>query len=265
MQLKLFLLVALFAATTTVAAASFDCKLAKTDVEQAICRNKELSELDSHLATIYNELLALVKDGEPIRKSQRSWVSETEYASNSRVSCRHEKARIEECLVSAYRDRIKSYSILFESLKSVGRQNPASQYELKNVSSKFDFMVRTNHPCEANGSQDYSSCEGSGVVQVFRKGSDVPLQTIAMENIFLSFSRTNIPLVNSARLYDYQGVINVGDFNFDGEEDFAIQNGNNGAYSGPSYDVYLFSKKSGFFKYNQGMSDLIAGTLGFFQ
>jgi len=246
-------------------AASFDCRHAKSEIDQAICRNQELSDLDSRLSTIYSELLAAAKDGEPIRKSQRAWASNSEYASNSRDSCEADKTRIEACLVSVYKDRIKLLSTLTESVKSDAKVKSGSRYELKSVSAKYDFVIQTFGPCEADSKQDYSSCENPGVVQVFRKGAVAPLQIIAMENIFLSFSRNKTPLVNSAALYDYQGVINVGDFNFDGEEDFAIQNGNHGSYGGPSYDVYLFSKKAGSFKYNAGMSELVENTLGFFQ
>jgi hypothetical protein len=76
---------------------------------------------------------------------------------------------------------------------------------------------------------------------------------------------TQKPLVNSANLYDFQGVINVGDFNFDGREDFAIRNGNNGSYGGPTYDVYLSDRASGRFVFNEAMSELVMETLGFFE
>jgi len=85
-----------------------------------------------------------------------------------------------------------------------------------------------------------------------------------MENIFITLMEDGQPLTNSAHMYDYQGAINVGDFNFDGEEDFAIQNGNNGAYSGPSYDVYLKDQTGKSFTFSPALSDLIGSTLGFF-
>lgn len=55
------------------------------------------------------------------------------------------------------------------------------------------------------------------------------MQIIGLPGVFLSRSDSGEPLVNSAQLHEYQGVINVGDFNFDGAEDFAVQNGNRGS------------------------------------
>ncbi|WP_133118111.1 XAC2610-related protein [Burkholderia ubonensis] len=72
------------------------------------------------------------------------------------------------------------------------------------------------------------------------------------------------PLANSARPYDDQGVINVGDFNFDGHDDFDVQTCNEGNYGGPSYDVYVFDPKSGKFIPNDVLSELTRSSLGFF-
>ena len=48
------------------------------------------------------------------------------------------------------------------------------------------------------------------------------------------------PTVNVVQLSgEYSSLIFV-DFNFDGSEDLAIRNGNEGAYSGPTYDVYVY-------------------------
>jgi hypothetical protein len=107
--------------------------------------------------------------------------------------------------------------------------------------------------------------EGNGSVLISRKGTPEPFQTITLDNIFVSFDEDGKPLRNSARLYDDQGLINVGDFNFDGHEDFAIQTGNHGSYGSPSYNVYLYSPSKASFQFNEQMSSLIEQTLGFFQ
>ena len=41
--------------------------------------------------------------------------------------------------------------------------------------------------------------------------------------------------------YGNQSVVRFDDFNFDGIVDLAIQNGREGGYSGPSFDIYLYS------------------------
>lgn len=52
------------------------------------------------------------------------------------------------------------------------------------------------------------------------------------------------PLVNGATLYDDQGMIQIGDFNFDGALDFAIQDGNSSCYGGPSEKSALVRKRT---------------------
>ncbi len=266
-RLRLFLLTGFIAAPVSAVAAGFDCRRAESEIEQAICRNEELSGLDSRLTAVYKELLAAVgDDGGAIRKSQRDWMKDGFYReANPRESCLWEKSPLEPCLIDVYQQRIRLFSAMVESIKTGGSKDSGSRYELKHIARKYDFVIQTFHPCERNEKEDYSSCASPAVVWVFRKGENRPLQAIPMQNVFFSFSRSNAPLTNSAALYDYQGVINVGDFNFDGEEDFAVQNGNHGSYGGPSYDVYLFSKRSGSFKYNGKMSNLIEDTLGFFE
>ena len=81
----------------------------------------------------------------------------------------------------------------------------------------------------------------------------------------MSLNESGQPLRNTAHLYDDQGLINVGDFNFDGYDDFAIQVGNSGSYGSPSYDVYLYDPSQKSFKISQPMSELIEETLGFFR
>ncbi len=54
-----------------------------------------------------------------------------------------------------------------------------------------------------------------------------------------------------------------GDFNFDGLEDIAIRNGNNGAYASPSYDIYLSSKENKFLKSGE-LTKLASENLGMF-
>ena len=44
--------------------------------------------------------------------------------------------------------------------------------------------------------------------------------------------------------YADQNLLLFGDFNFDGQQDLAVRNGNNAGYGGPSYDIYLFDPQS---------------------
>ncbi len=140
-----------------------------------------------------------------------------------------------------------------------------NRFVLRDASQHYDFIIQLDNDCSSPGKEEYGSCEGPGMLLVYDKKSRSELQKIRMDNIFISFAGKGEPLVNSARLYDYQGVINVGDFDFDGHEDFAVQNGNNGPYGGPTYDVYLYSKASHMFMLSESLTRLVSETLGFFQ
>ena len=161
----------------------------------------------------------------------------------------------------------RSWALLLAMLAAdAAAAGQANEFLIANASDRYDFTLRfTESPCEVPSHPDYASCEGAGVVEVRRKGQSAPLQVLEPVNLFVSFSGESVPLVNSSPRYDYQGVINVGDFNFDGEEDFALQDGNNGSYGGPSYQVYLYAPAASRFELSQPMTDLITETLGFFE
>ena len=136
-----------------------------------------------------------------------------------------------------------------------------TEYRLTDASRSFDFVIRirAHIPEELDG-----YCEGPGSVLILKKGALVPFQTITLDNIFVSLDQDGKPLRNSAHLYGDQGLINAGDFNFDGHEDFAIQTGNGGSYGSPSYRVYLYTPSQTAFQFSSPMSSLIEQTLGFF-
>jgi uncharacterized protein YecT (DUF1311 family) len=230
-------------------AASFDCAKAASPTEKAICSDPHLSALDGQLSIAYQIALRSAGEGDiVVRHQQRAWLSGlNEQCTGSQINTcieRHQTARIHAL----------SNTPPFDSSR-------VTEYKLSQSSRSFDFVIRMFPIIQG---PDDTTREGPGRVLVFVKGSATPLQTITMDNIFASLGKGGQPLTNTAKLYDYQGLINVGDFNFDGHEDFAIQNGNNGAYGGPSYNVYLYSPSTERFQLSQSMTDLIASTLGFF-
>ncbi|HMV40066.1 MAG TPA: lysozyme inhibitor LprI family protein [Plasticicumulans sp.] len=86
----------LLATAGSAFAASFDCTRAGTLVEQAICSNPELSDLDDAMSNAYREALAQAADAAVVQATQRRWLSEV------RNPCRNTG-----CLRSAYRTRIR--------------------------------------------------------------------------------------------------------------------------------------------------------------
>ncbi|WP_157642446.1 lysozyme inhibitor LprI family protein [Burkholderia ubonensis] len=238
------------------AAASFDCRAARTDVERAICGDAELSRLDEQLDDTYRVALSLT-EGETrngVRTTQRAWLKSLQ-PTNARIDVR--------VLKDAYRRRIDELQDLPDFPDAV-KNGGGSRFRLDDVSSQFDFNVRMYADCPTPKGKDSETCNAPGQISVYRKGAAKPLQTIDMPMIFATLMASGKPLANSARLYDYQGVINVGDFNFDGHDDFGVQTGHEGSYGGPSYDVYVFDPNGGKFILNDAMSELTRSSLGFF-
>jgi hypothetical protein len=190
-----------------------------------------------------------------LKAEQRTWLASLQP---------HGAALDPSMLKDRYRARIQA----LDTLPKVPGQAPAMKgphYRLDNIAHDYDFEVRMLKPCDPKANDGDGTCEGPGQIQVFRKGQHTAMQTIEMANIVLSMAPNGKPLANAASLYDYQGVINAGDFNFDGREDFGVQNGNDGSYGGPSYAIFLFDAASGQFVENAAMGALIQETLGFFQ
>jgi uncharacterized protein len=90
--------------------ASFDCKVAKTDVEKAICSDKDLSAADEKMAAAYKQVMAEApaEVQTEIREDQRTWVRGlTTVCKADAVAREHTAARRAE-LVSCLKDQYKS-------------------------------------------------------------------------------------------------------------------------------------------------------------
>ncbi|WP_322092497.1 lysozyme inhibitor LprI family protein [Paraburkholderia bannensis] len=235
--------------------ASFDCGAARSPIEHAICDDGELSALDSQLADAYRNALKGQGDAaDQLKMAQRQWLK-------SRVT----DGKIDpNSLKEVYRARITELKGM-PVFPSPDASVEGPTFRLVKAAKQHDFVLRMLDACSAEQSNDDTTCEGPAQLLIYGKRQSKLLQTINLPNVIATLPKGGgSPLVNSARLYDDQGVLNVGDFNFDGEEDFGIQTGNEGSYGGPSYDVYLFDPKSGRFVYNDPMTGLIQQTLGFF-
>ncbi len=96
---KLWTIFALMAVSTSIHAASFDCKQAATDVEKMICRNYELSNMDSKLARFYGEAKEAVVDPNVLRSAQREWLEERNRCTDVRCLKKRYDRRIDELRV----------------------------------------------------------------------------------------------------------------------------------------------------------------------
>ncbi len=90
--------IALTAAATPAAAASFDCTKAKTADEKAICASQYLSDLDTVMATLYGvrmQIPMLMGARGAAQDEQRSWLAR-------RALCGSDAT----CLTASYQQRI---------------------------------------------------------------------------------------------------------------------------------------------------------------
>ena len=94
--MKQYSLAALLAIAGAASAASFDCKLAKTDTEKAICANEEVSTLDEYLGRYYAAARDTLKSADKcLVTDQRIWIRE------KRNPCKDAA-----CLRAAYLERL---------------------------------------------------------------------------------------------------------------------------------------------------------------
>jgi hypothetical protein len=120
------------------------------------------------------------------------------------------------------------------------------KFELKKASKIYDVRLEVEN-C------DETSCEGEAKFSIFKKGQSKPFQVFKNETEFMA-EEAKRP--NTKLMYDYQSVVFFEDYNFDGIDDLAIRDGNNGGYGGPSYTIYLFSSKLRKFVLNPAMTEL---------
>ncbi|PXX49895.1 XAC2610-related protein [Aquitalea magnusonii] len=216
-------------------AASFDCSKAASATEQAICRQPALSALDEQVAAAYRQhnQQGLLQD------NQRQWLA------GPRAECKADAS----CLQNVYQQRLAQLQRAQLIHQHIDNATPAYRFDI----ALLDW-----------GEQDWAAA-GPAIINIIDQRSQRRIQQLRLDNVYMAHGDDGKPLVNTARLYDVQGVINVADFDFDGHADFAVQNGNDGPYGGPTYSVYLYDTTSKQFVLNDELSTLTGETLGLFQ
>lgn len=131
-------------------------------------------------------------------------------------------------------------------------------FNLKNASSRFDAEISVQH-CEGD------TCSGEGTVNLIDKKTKKFFQTLRSDNLYFYLNKNQKPSVNVIEMYGEQSPLIFGDFNFDGSEDVAIRNGNEGSYDGPSYNVYVYNLTKKQFVLSQELTDLTFENLGMFE
>ncbi len=146
------------------------------------------------------------------------------------------------------------FVILLLSVTAFAQQ----KFDIKNASKNYDVKIEVT--CEN------STCRGKVKYSIYKKGKTKPLQIFNLAESGFLLKDNRFPSINTSRLYDEQSAVNFGDFNFDGIEDLALNDGRNSGYSGASYQIYLFSPQSKKFVRNQSFTNLAQGVyLGMFE
>jgi hypothetical protein len=135
--------------------------------------------------------------------------------------------------------------------------------DVRDASRQYDFRVVPKEECPDG--QGRVPCPVAAELFVFRKGAHAELQHFALPELDLVTEPNGQLLTNATRLYDEQGTLVVGDFDFDGHDDFAVQVGQDGPYGGPTFRVFLYQPGKGQFVESDALSELTQSHLGFFQ
>lgn len=86
-------------------ASSFDCVLARSDVEQAICSSRDLARLDRHVAEAYADKLTWAENDAKratARQAQRAWLKVRD------ATCLRVGQTLASCLMGVYQQRLKA-------------------------------------------------------------------------------------------------------------------------------------------------------------
>ncbi len=92
---RILFLLSLYAFTSSAHSASFDCTKASSLVEQAICTDKQLSDLDEQLMLYYKKALLSSANATALKTEQQAWLK------NGRNICADKT-----CLAQAYKSRL---------------------------------------------------------------------------------------------------------------------------------------------------------------
>ena len=219
-------------------ALAMDCTKATQKDEMAICQSPTLLQLDA----VLNKSYALARqqtDKEQLKSTQLDWLK-------SRQQCGDDT----RCLGNRYIARIKTLAAV-ENISVI-----------HNASQQWDFVLSASG---CNPEDSYPRCEGAGMLDVFAKGSGKLVQHLPASAVFLELDSTGKATTNLVEMYgeNNSGLV-IEDINFDGHDDIALRAGNEGAYGGPSYDVYLYQPASKSFRLNGALTQLGSENLGLF-
>lgn len=217
---------------------AIDCTKASLADDKAICTTLELMQLD----TVLNKNYFFARqqaNKEQLKIEQLAWLKERQKCDDNT-----------HCLAEHYIARIKTLA------------NVDAVSIIHSASKQWDFVLSVTG-CTPDPS--YPICEGPGVLDIFAKGSGKLVQQLNAKNIFIELDNQGKATTNLIEMYgnNNSGLV-VDDINFDGVDDIALRTGNEGAYGGPSYTIYLYQPQSKTFVENIALTQLASENLGLF-
>ena len=109
---------------------------------------------------------------------------------------------------------------------------------------------------------DTSALTTAGWVEVYDRTTKKKLIHVDADDLSFDLHDGKIKANIAEFPYGEYSVLLYEDYNFDGRKDFAIMDGNNGCYNGPSFQIFLATNKG--FVYNADFTELAQGNCGLF-
>ncbi len=127
-------------------------------------------------------------------------------------------------------------------------------YAINNFSDEYYGKLRIN---------DTSKVFSPGWIAVYNKKTNKQLIKVNSDELVFTPHNGKVKANIVEAPYGEQSVLIYDDFNFDGVKDFALMNGQNSCYHGPSFLIYLASGST--FVYNEEFTRLAQEYCGMFQ
>lgn len=234
-----------------------DCKSPADALEKALCQRDDIRNPFARVHAAFASAVAACADSRVRwRHPLAAVLDELKRAAQANEQRQGERYRLENEDFGNIHSQLGRADEPWNELNVYCQDNPVAErlgeMRVTDASKQLDFTIKQT---------SYLAGDKGAHLIVKNAKTKATLLALDLPSIMLNMEGGSL-LVNSARLYDTQGTINVGDFNFDGLDDFAVQIGQEGSYGGPNYAVFLRTANG--FVHNQRMSELTIEGLGFF-
>lgn len=164
---------------------------------------------------------------------------------------------------------MKTKIYYFVCLSAISQISLAQKhFKEKDLSNRYTVAI-TVKSCEGN------TCSGPGTIRITDKANAANSQLLKSEDLYFDTKEGDAKAIKRTSQFKKQdGTIEIykeimpvsfDDYNFDGNEDVAIRNGNNSGYGGPSFDIYVYNISKKQFLLSKELTELASTNLGMFQ